>query len=233
MPRTSRAIERRSLRSRLSSVKTGRPFSGVSGTISRPSAGGTGNGGCGKAIIAMLSNSSSAMLFSGDGSSAISGPIPGMSASDGDSIASSAAGGSGTIISGSCRCAGNGGSSSSKSSSCGTRMEYGRGAAMPCDGSTGGAVTSSTAGGMTAGEGDASLRTAAGGGAGGGVVAIASWVTSGMPSVSAPLSLVLSVAGMARIGAAAAGSSLGIMIACGALASAGVMDSLVTTSTDL
>ena len=111
-------------------------------------------------------------------------------------------------------------------------MEYGMGAAMPGDGLTGGVVTSSTAGGMTAGDGDASLRTAAGGGARGGVAAIATWVTLCTPSVSAPLSLVLPVAGMASI-VAAAGSSLRIMIVCGALASAGVMDSLVTTSTDL
>ena len=78
---------------------------------------------------------------------------------------------------------------------------------------------------------------AAGGSAGGGVVAIASRVASDRPSVSAPMSSVLSVAGMASICAPgcaeAVGSSLGIMIAGGALASAGVMDSLVTTSTDL
>ena len=68
-------------------------------------------------------------------------------------------------------------------------------------------------------------------------MAIASLVASGRRSVSPTTSLVVSVAGMASIGTAGcvevAGSSLGIIIIGGALASAGVMDSLVTTSTDL
>ena len=90
---------------------------------------------------------------------------------------------------------------------------------------------------MRTGEADASLRMAVGGGAGGGVVAIASCVILVRSFVESLLSLVLPVAGIPSIGAAghmeAAGSSVGITIVDGALASAGVMDSLVTTSTDL
>ena len=86
-------------------------------------------------------------------------------------------------------------------------------------------------------EADASLKIVAGGGVGGGVVAIASSVTSGRLSVDSPLLLVPLVAGITVIGAGgsvkAAGSSFGITIEDGALASAGVMDSFVTTSTDL
>ena len=85
--------------------------------------------------------------------------------------------------------------------------------------------------------GVASLNKVAGGRAGGGVVAVASWVTSGRSSVLAPLSAALPKGCIASfvIGSRAevVGSSFGDIIAAGALASAGVMDSLVTTSTDL
>ena len=86
-------------------------------------------------------------------------------------------------------------------------------------------------------DGVASLNMLAGGRGGGGVVAIASWVTSGRSSVLASLLAALSAGRITGvfIGSCAEveGTSLGNMIAGGTLASAGVMDSFVTTSTDL
>ncbi len=107
-------------------------------------------------------------------------------------------------------------------------MSCGMSCGMSCRGSTGAAVTSSAMGGITAVDGVASLNMVAGGRAGGGVVAIASCVTSGRSSVLAPLSAALSAGCIASvvIGSCAEveGSSLGNIIAGGALASAGVMD---------
>ena len=95
--------------------------------------------------------------------------------------------------------------------SCG--MSCGISSRMSCWGSTGAAVTSLAMGGITAMDGVASLNMVAGGRTGGGVVAIASCVTSGRSSVLALLSAALSTGCIASvvIGSCAEveGSSLG------------------------